>query len=99
VEDDVSLVGDMPKIALHAGHAEPELNFGILVDVPIVWLALTAWRVRKRKNGLAFLASLVLWIAVAQIGLLMLFFRSGESLRGRIAHAAALARDDRVARR
>ena len=67
-------VGDMPKIALHAGHAEPELNFGILVDVPIVWLALTAWLVRKRKDGLAFLASLVLWIAVAQIGLLMLFF-------------------------
>jgi tetratricopeptide (TPR) repeat protein len=67
-------IGAMPKIALHAGHAEPEFCFGILGNVPIVLLALAALWVRKRKDGLAFLAGVVLWIAVAQIGLLLLFF-------------------------
>jgi tetratricopeptide (TPR) repeat protein len=69
-------IGVTPKLALHAGHAEPEFCFGILANVPIAILALAALRVRKRRDGLAFIAGVVLWIAVAQIGLLMVFFGS-----------------------
>jgi len=67
-------IGEMPKIAFHTGHAEPEFNFGVLGDVPIVWFALSAWGVRKRRDGLSYLAGISLWVALAQIGLLMLFF-------------------------
>lgn len=67
-------LGDTPKVALHAGHEVPEYVFGVLGNVPIVWLALAALWVRKRNDGLAFLAGLVLWIAAAQFGLLLLFF-------------------------
>lgn len=69
-------IGAAPKVVLHNGHSEPEFCFSILGNVPIVFLALAAFGVRKRKDGLAFLAGAVLWIAVAQVGLLMLYFCS-----------------------
>lgn len=66
-------VGEMPRVALHGGHAEPEFTFGILVDVPVVWMALSALALRRRRDGLALLGASVLWIAAAQAGLLMLY--------------------------
>jgi tetratricopeptide (TPR) repeat protein len=67
-------IGAAPKLVLHPGHATPEFCFGILGNDPVVLMALTALWVRKRKDGLSFLARVFLWIAVAQIGLLMVFF-------------------------
>jgi hypothetical protein len=66
-------VGGMPKVTLHGGHAEPEFTFGILGNVPIVWMALAAVALRGRRDGLAFLGASFLWIAGVQTALLMLY--------------------------
>jgi tetratricopeptide (TPR) repeat protein len=67
-------VGSPPNLALSASHAKPEFCFGILGNVPIVFMALAALFVWGRRDGLSFLASVILWVAAVQIGLLMVFF-------------------------
>ncbi len=65
-------VGAPSKLALHAGHAEPEFAFGALLNVPLVWLALAALPLARRAGGLGFLAKAVLWIALVQGGVVLL---------------------------
>jgi tetratricopeptide (TPR) repeat protein len=66
--------GSPPSLVLSASHAKPEFCFGILGNVPIVFMALTALLVWRRRDGLSFIASVLLWVAAVQIGLLMVFF-------------------------
>jgi len=65
-------VGAPATIPVHPGHGEPEFTFGVLADVPLVWLGLAAWPLARKSGGLAFLTAAVLWIALAQIGVLLL---------------------------
>lgn len=67
-------IGDTPRLSFLTGHADPELCFGILVNVPIVVMAFAALWVRGRRNGLSYITAVVLWVAAVQIGLLMVFF-------------------------
>ena len=65
-------VSSPAKFPLHPGHAEPEFTFGVLANVPLVWLGLLAWPLARKQPGLAFLTGAVLWIALAQTGVLLL---------------------------
>jgi hypothetical protein len=67
-------IGSPPSLVLNASHAKPEFCFGILGNVPIVFMALAALLVWRRRDGLSFIASVIVWIAFVQIGLLMVFF-------------------------
>ena len=67
-------VGSQPGLVLNASHAKPEFCFGILGNVPIVFMALAALLASRRRDGLSFIALVVLWVAAVQIGLLMVFF-------------------------
>lgn len=67
-------VGASPVVPLGDAHEAPEFCFGIPGNVPIVFLALAAFWAHGRKDGLAFLAAVVLWIAAVQTGLLMIYF-------------------------
>jgi tetratricopeptide (TPR) repeat protein len=66
--------GSPPSLALNASHAKPEFCFGILGNVPIVFMALAAPLVWRRRDGLSFIALVILCVAAMQIGLLMIFF-------------------------
>ena len=67
-------VGSQPGLVLNASHAKPEFCFGILGNVPIVFMALAALLASRRRDGLSFIALVILCVAAVQIGLLMVFF-------------------------
>jgi tetratricopeptide (TPR) repeat protein len=69
-------VGDASAIALSSGHAETELTFGLLLNVPLAWCALGALPAARRRDGLGFLVRAGLLAAAAEAGLFLLFFAS-----------------------
>jgi tetratricopeptide (TPR) repeat protein len=88
-------VGEARPLALTAGYPNPEFNFGLLIDVPLAWLALGALSAGQRNDGLGFLTRAVTWLAAAQTGVLLLLAgatsRYEAELLGPIILLAALA--------